>query len=154
MRVVVQRVRSASVEVAGECVAAIGPGLVVLAGIALDDTLESVDRMAGKVAGLRVFEDDLGRMNRSPLEAGAEVLCISQFTLLGDVRRGRRPSFDRAAPGPTALPLYEHFCEAIEGTGLRCARGVFGAGMAVSLVNDGPVTLVIDSVDLDQPRRA
>jgi D-tyrosyl-tRNA(Tyr) deacylase len=154
MRVVVQRVRSASVEVAGDRVASIGAGLVVLAGVAIDDTPEAVDRVAAKVAGLRVFDDEQGRMNRSPLEASAEVLCISQFTLLGDVRRGRRPSYERAAPGMAAQPLFERFCEAIERAGLPCARGVFGAEMAVSLVNDGPVTLVIDSNDLEQPRRA
>lgn len=154
MRVVVQRVVSASVSVAGEDVAAIGAGLLVLAGVGIDDTAASVDRMAEKVAGLRIFADQAGRMNVGPLDAGAEVLCISQFTLYGDVRRGKRPSFDRAAPGPAAQPLYERFCEAIEREGLHCARGVFGAEMAVSLVNDGPVTLVIDSEDLERPRPA
>ena len=154
MRVVVQRVVSASVGVAGENVAAIGRGLLVFAGVEIEDTADSVDRMAEKVAGLRIFDDLEGRMNLAPLDAGAEVLCISQFTLYGDVRRGRRPSFDRAASGPAAQPLYERFCGAIERAGLRCARGVFGAEMLVSLVNDGPVTLVIDSEDLKQPRRA
>lgn len=154
MRVVVQRVTSASVAVGGTSVAAIGRGLLVLAAVGVDDTAESVGRMAGKVAGLRIFDDGDGRMNLSPQDAGAEVLCISQFTLYGDVRRGKRPSFDRAAPGAAAEHLYERFCDAIERAGLQCARGVFGAEMAVSLVNDGPVTLVIDSADLEQPRRA
>jgi D-tyrosyl-tRNA(Tyr) deacylase len=154
MRVVVQRVVSASVSVAGENVAAIGRGLLVFAGVGIEDTADSVGRMAEKVAGLRIFDDQAGRLNLTPGEAGAEVLCISQFTLFGDVRRGRRPSFARAAPGPVAQPLYDSFCEAIERAGLHCARGVFGAEMLVSLVNDGPVTLVIDSEDLEQPRRA
>jgi len=103
MRVVVQRVVSASVGVAGENVAAIGRGLLVFAGVEIEDTADSVDRMAEKVAGLRIFDDLEGRMNLAPLDAGAEVLCISQFTLYGDVRRGRRPSFDRAASGPAAF---------------------------------------------------
>lgn len=154
MRVVVQRVSSASVVVAGETVGSIGKGMVVLAGISREDSPETVRRMAEKVAGLRIFEDSEGRMNISPAAAGAEVLCISQFTLHGDVRRGKRPSFDRAAPGEVAEPLYEQFCEAIERAGLRCARGIFGAEMAVALVNDGPVTLMIDSSELEQPRRA
>lgn len=154
MRVVIQRVTAASVMVAGETAGAIEKGMVVLVGIAKDDTTETVRRMAEKVTGLRIFEDGEGRMNVSPTAAGAEVLCISQFTLFGDVRRGKRPSFDRAAPGEFAQPLYEQFCEAIERAGLRCARGVFAAEMAVSLVNDGPVTLIIDSADLEHPRRA
>lgn len=154
MRVVVQRVASASVDVRGARVATIGRGLLVFAGVSCDDTPESVQRMANKVAGLRIFDDAEGRMNLSPLETGGAVLCISQFTLYGDVRRGRRPSFDRAAPGPVAEPLYEQFCKEIERAGLTCERGVFGAEMAVSLVNDGPVTLLLDSEDLEQPRRA
>ncbi len=154
MRVVVQRVVSASVGVAGENVAAIGRGLLVFAGVGIEDSPASIDRMAEKVAALRIFDDQAGRMNVAARDAGAEVLCISQFTLYGDVRRGKRPSFDRAAPGPAAQPLYERFCETIERAGLHCARGVFGAEMVVSLVNDGPVTLVIDSEDLEQPRHA
>lgn len=154
MRLVVQRVSSASVAVRGRRVAGIGPGLLVLAGFAVDDSPAIVDRLATRVAELRIFEDGAGKMNLSALDKNAEVLCVSQFTLYGDVRRGRRPSFDRAAPGPVAQPLFERFCESIERKGLRCSRGVFGAEMEVSLVNDGPVTLVLDSEELERPRRA
>ncbi|HQW51587.1 MAG TPA: D-aminoacyl-tRNA deacylase [Tepidiformaceae bacterium] len=154
MRAVVQRVLSASVEVDGETVGAIGPGMLVLVGAAVEDTDATVARVAAKVAAMRIFEDESGRMNRSLADARGEVLCISQFTLYGDVRRGNRPSFDRAAPRATAEPLYDRFCLAIEEAGVRCARGVFGAEMRVSLVNDGPVTVVVDSAELEQPRRA
>lgn len=154
MRAVVQRVLSASVEVDGETVGAIGPGMLVLVGVAGEDTEATAVRLAAKVAGMRIFEDDAGRMNRSLADTGGEVLSISQFTLYADVRRGNRPSFDRAAPRAAAEPLYERFCMAIEESGVRCARGVFGGEMRVSLVNDGPVTVVVDSAELDQPRRA
>lgn len=154
MRAVVQRVLSASVDVDGVTVGAIGPGMLVLVGAAGEDTEAMAARMAAKVAGMRIFEDDAGRMNRSLADTAGEVLCISQFTLYGDVRRGNRPSFDRAAPRAVAEPLYDHFCAAIEAAGVRCARGVFGAEMRVRLVNDGPVTIVIDSTELEQPRRA
>lgn len=154
MRLVVQRVSSAWVAVQDQRVAEIGPGLLVLAGIATDDGPATVDRVAARVAELRIFEDDAGKMNLSALDTGAEVLCVSQFTLYGDVRRGRRPSFDRAAPGAVAQPLFDRLCESIEHRGLRCARGVFGAEMEVGLVNDGPVTLILDSEELERPRRA
>jgi D-tyrosyl-tRNA(Tyr) deacylase len=154
VRAVIQRVARASVSVGGEPVASIGPGLVVLLGVADDDTLETSDRLAGKVAGLRIFEDEAGKMNLSTADIGGSVLCISQFTLYGDVRRGRRPSFEAAAPPDSARPLYEAFCGGVEREGLPCARGVFGAHMVVELVNDGPVTLILDSDDLDRPRRA
>ncbi len=154
MRLVIQRVSSAWVAVQGRRVAEIGPGLLVLAGIAIEDTPAVADRFAARLAELRIFEDSSGKMNLSALDTGAEVLCVSQFTLYGDVRRGRRPSFDRAAPGPVARPLFDRLCESIEKAGLRCARGVFGAEMEVGLVNDGPVTLIIDSEELDRPRRA
>jgi len=140
--------------VGGESVAAIGPGLLVLCGVAQDDTIETAEKLATKVAGLRIFEDEAGKMNLSTADVGGSVLCISQFTLYGDVRKGRRPSFDAAAPPESALPLYEAFCSAVEREGLPCLRGSFGAHMVIELVNDGPVTLILDSDDLGRPRRA
>ena len=137
MRALVQRVSRAAVRVEGDEVAAIGPGLLVLLGVRVGDGEEEADRLADKVRALRVFDDDAGRMNE-PL-GERELLCVSQFTLLGDVRRGNRPSWTEAAPPEVAEPLYERFCER---TG--SARGVFGARMQVELVNDGPVTLLIE----------
>jgi D-tyrosyl-tRNA(Tyr) deacylase len=137
MRALVQRVRQAAVRVDGETVGAIGPGLLVLLGITHDDTPADADRMADKVRALRIFEDADGRMNE-PL-GEREVLCVSQFTLYGDARRGNRPSFVAAARPEQAEPLYERFCAR-----LHAARGVFGAHMDVELVNDGPVTLLLD----------
>ena len=137
MRALVQRVGEAAVEVGGERVAAIGPGLLVLLGVAVDDSAAQADRLADKVRALRVFEDAEGRMNE-PL-GEREALCVSQFTLYGDTRKGNRPSFVAAAPGEVAEPLYDRFCER-----LGAARGVFGAEMKVSLVNDGPVTLMLE----------
>jgi D-aminoacyl-tRNA deacylase len=137
MRAVVQRVSSASVSVAGERVAGIGPGLVVLLGVTHDDEPASADRLADKVRALRVFPDADGRMNE-PLGA-REVLCVSQFTLYGDARKGNRPSYVAAARPEQAEPLYERFCDR-----LGAARGVFGARMEVALVNDGPVTLILE----------
>ncbi|MCB9663725.1 MAG: D-tyrosyl-tRNA(Tyr) deacylase [Alphaproteobacteria bacterium] len=145
MRAVVQRVQQASVEVGGEVVGSIGPGLLVLLGIAPGDGEPEVAWMAGKLAGLRLFASDDGRMDRSVVDIGGAVLCVSQFTLYGDVRKGRRPSFVGAAAPALAEPLYRRTCEALETLGLPVARGVFGAHMEVRLVNDGPVTLVIDS---------
>jgi D-tyrosyl-tRNA(Tyr) deacylase len=133
----VQRVSRAAVRVDGEEVAAIGPGLLVLLGVTHDDTDADADRLAAKVLALRIFPDEEGRMN-TPL-GDREVLCVSQFTLYGDARRGNRPSFVAAAPGETAERLYERFCDA---TSAR--RGVFGAYMEVELVNDGPVTLLLE----------
>ncbi|HTQ67452.1 MAG TPA: D-aminoacyl-tRNA deacylase [Solirubrobacteraceae bacterium] len=138
MRALVQRVGSASVSVDGETVAAIGAGLLVLLGISVDDDEAAAERLAHKVRALRIFADAEGRMNE-PL-GNREILCVSQFTLYGDTRRGNRPSFVAAAPGERAEPLYERFCEL---TGAR--RGVFGAYMQVALVNDGPVTLMLES---------
>ena len=138
MRAVVQRVTQASVTVAGETVSSIGPGLLVLLGVADGDSETEVDWLAAKIPALRIFPDGHGRMNE-PL-GERELLCVSQFTLLGDARRGLRPSFTAAAAPEIAEPLYERFCAR---TGAR--RGVFGADMAVALVNDGPVTLVLDS---------
>jgi D-aminoacyl-tRNA deacylase len=138
MRALVQRVDRASVTVDGEIVGAIGPGLLVLLGITHDDGPAEADRLADKVRALRIFPDAYGRMNE-PLGDGREVLCISQFTLYGDARRGNRPSYVAAAPPATAEPLYERVCAR-----LGAQRGVFGAHMAVELVNDGPVTLLVE----------
>ncbi len=138
MRALVQRVSRASVSVDGELVSSIGPGLLVLLGVSVDDTVAQADWLADKVRALRVFNDAEGRMNE-PL-GEREVLCVSQFTLYGDARRGNRPSYLAAAGGELAEPLYEHFCER-----LGARRGVFGAMMAVELVNDGPVTLLLES---------
>lgn len=137
MRALVQRVCTASVSVDGVEVAAIGPGLLILLGVAAGDGEADVDWLAAKARALRVFADATGRMNE-PL-GDREVLCVSQFTLLGDARRGNRPSFVAAAPPEVAEPLYERFCAA-----LNARRGVFGAHMAVALVNDGPVTLLLE----------
>jgi D-tyrosyl-tRNA(Tyr) deacylase len=137
VRALVQRVTSAAVRVDGTEVAAIGPGLLVLLGVAHGDDAATADRVADKLARLRIFEDDAGRMNE-PLGDRA-VLCVSQFTLYGDARRGNRPSFVDAAPPAVAEPLYERVCDR-----LGAARGVFGAHMEVALVNDGPVTLLVE----------
>ena len=137
MRALVQRVTRASVSVDGEAVAAIGPGLLVLLGVHGDDTEDTADRLADKVRALRVFADAQGRMNE-PL-GEREVLCVSQFTLYGDARRGNRPSYVEAAPPDRAEPLYERFCARAGARG-----GVFGAAMTVELVNDGPVTLLLE----------
>jgi D-tyrosyl-tRNA(Tyr) deacylase len=139
MRALVQRVSSASVTVAGEAVSEIGPGLLVLLGVRRGDGEAEADRLARKLLALRVFEDEDGRMNRSVGEAGGEVLCVSQFTLYGDARKGNRPSFVEAAPPEEAEPLYERVRAALGARG-----GRFGARMAVALVNDGPVTLLIE----------
>jgi D-tyrosyl-tRNA(Tyr) deacylase len=137
VRALVQRVSRASVSVGGEVVSAIGSGLLVLLGVSVDDGPPEADRLADKVAALRVFPDAEGRMNE-PL-GDRQVLCVSQFTLYGDTRRGNRPSYVTAAPAALAEPLYERFCER-----LGAARGVFGAQMDVELVNDGPVTLLLE----------
>jgi D-aminoacyl-tRNA deacylase len=139
MRALVQRVQRASVSVGGEQVAAIGPGMLVLLGVRRGDTADDADRIAAKVAKLRIFEDADGRMNLSLGDAGGEVLCVSQFTLYGDARKGNRPSFVDAAPPGEAEPLYERVRAALDAKG-----GVFGAKMAVELVNDGPVTLLVE----------
>jgi D-aminoacyl-tRNA deacylase len=139
LRAVVQRVASASVTVDGDRVAAIGPGLLVLLGVRRGDSEDEADRLVRKLLALRVFEDEEGRMNRSVAEAGGELLCVSQFTLYGDTRKGNRPSFVDAAPPEEAEPLYARVRE-----GLGAQGGRFGARMAVELVNDGPVTLLVD----------
>lgn len=144
MRAVLQRVREASVSVDGEPIARCGRGLLVLLGVAVGDDEERARRLAAKAAELRIFEDEHGRFDRSLLDVGGEALVVSQFTLLADARKGRRPSFAAAAPAEVAEPLYEAFCTALEERGVRVARGVFGARMQVLLVNDGPVTIVLD----------
>jgi D-tyrosyl-tRNA(Tyr) deacylase len=136
-------VSEARVRVGGETVGEIGLGLCVLLGMARDDREELAVRMAGKVARLRVFPDDDGRFDRSLLDVGGAALVVSQFTLLADAAKGNRPSFGDAAPPELAEPLYEHFCEELRGLGLEVAQGVFGATMAVELVNDGPVTILL-----------
>jgi D-tyrosyl-tRNA(Tyr) deacylase len=140
----VQRVASASVHVDGELVGEIGRGLLVLVGVTHTDTGSSSLRLAAKLAGLRIFPDDGGAMNRSVADVGGEVLVVSQFTLYGDAAKGRRPSFVAAAPGPVAEPLVDAVIEALEELGLRVASGRFGADMSVTLVNDGPVTILLD----------
>ena len=142
MRALVQRVSRAAVTVEGRTVASIGPGLMVLLGVSAQDTADDADWLAGKVRALRIFNDADGRMNE-PL-GRRETLCVSQFTLYGDARRGNRPSFVQAAPGELAEPLYERFCEI-----LGCQRGVFGAVMSIEMVAEGPVTVLVES-----PRRA
>jgi D-tyrosyl-tRNA(Tyr) deacylase len=144
VRAVVQRVAEASVSVDGEVVSSSGPGLLVLLGVAVGDAGEDAGRLAGKVARLRIFENEGGRFDRSLLDLAGEAMVVSQFTLVADTRKGNRPSFTRAAPPDRAEPLYERFCAALEDLGVVVARGVFGARMQVSLVNDGPVTIVLD----------
>jgi D-tyrosyl-tRNA(Tyr) deacylase len=148
MRAVVQRVRRARVTVDGEVTGAIDEGLLVLVGAAAEDTPADADALAKKVAGLRIFRDDDGKMNLDVAQAGGAVLAVSQFTLLGDCRKGRRPSFQSAAHPDLALPLFDRYVEATRELGLRCETGIFGAMMDVDLLNDGPVTLLVDTTRL------
>jgi len=145
MRAVVQRVSRAQVTVRGEVVGKIERGLLILLGVACTDQEADADYLAAKVAGLRIFEDEAGKMNRAVAEVSGTVLVVSQFTLYGDVRRGKRPSFDAAAPPEQARRLYEYFVERIRAAGLRCETGRFQEMMQVELVNDGPVTILLDS---------
>lgn len=147
MRAVVQRAREASVSVAGEVVSASGAGLVILLGVGERDGVAEAERLAGKIARLRVFEDDEGRLDRSLLDVRGAALVVSQFTLLADsqLRKGTRPDFSKAASRDTAEPIYERFCEALRDSGVPVRTGVFGARMVVTIVNDGPVTLVLDA---------
>ena len=148
MRILLQRVTRASVHVGDDEIARIGVGLLLLVGVGKDDGFGEYDRLAEKVANLRVFEDERGKMNRSLAEVGGEVLVVPQFTLYGDVRRGRRPSWDGAAPPEIAAGRVEAFARALESRGVRVSRGAFREHMQVELVNDGPVTLWIDAASL------
>lgn len=145
MRACLQRVSQASVTVDGQVIGQIGKGLVVLVGVAHDDTLEDAQELAQKIVGLRVFEDGAGKMNLSLADVGGELLAVSQFTLLGDCRKGRRPSFVAAAPPELAERLYESFIAAVRALGVVVATGRFRSMMQVSLTNDGPVTLLLDT---------
>ncbi|AWB91206.1 D-aminoacyl-tRNA deacylase [Aeromicrobium chenweiae] len=139
MKAVVQRVTRASVDVEGETVGEIGAGLMVLLGVTHDDTAEVAGRLAAKIWGLRILRDE-----RSASDVDAGILVVSQFTLYGDARKGRRPTWTAAAPGPVAEPLYDEFCAALRRLGATVAEGVFGADMAITLTNDGPTTLVLE----------
>ena len=132
-------------EVAGEVTGAIGSGLVVFVGISREDTRTDAEYLAEKITGLRVFPDETGKMNRDVKEAGGSILIVSQFTLYADARKGRRPGFDRAAPPDSARPLYDYFVEAVRRRGVPVATGIFQAVMSVRLINDGPVTILLDS---------
>ncbi|GIW05665.1 MAG: D-aminoacyl-tRNA deacylase [Dehalococcoidia bacterium] len=145
MRAVVQRVAEASVSVDGAIVGAIGPGLLILLGVADADTPAVADAFAEKIATLRIFPNEAGKFDRSLIDVGGEALVVSQFTLFADTRRGRRPSFTGAGRPERAAPLVERFADALRARGIRTATGVFGAMMRVSLVNDGPVTIVLDT---------
>jgi len=145
VRAVVQRVSEASVSVAGGVRARCSRGLLVLLGVSREDDDAAAVRLAGRVARLRIFEDDAGRFDRSLLDVGGEALVVSQFTLIADTAKGNRPSFTRAAEPAEAERLYERFCEALAAEGVAVETGVFGARMEVSLVNDGPVTIVLDA---------
>jgi len=144
LRAVVQRVARARVAVSGDTVGEIGAGICVLLGVSRDDGGAETERLAGRVARLRIFENEEGKFDRSLLDAGGAALVVSQFTLIADTRKGNRPSFGEAAPPDRAEPLYEQFCAALGELGVRVATGVFGARMTVEIVNDGPVTLVLD----------
>ncbi|MCX7601562.1 MAG: D-aminoacyl-tRNA deacylase [Meiothermus sp.] len=154
MRAVVQRVSRAQVVVEGEVVGQIGPGLLVLLGVGRGDTHDDAAYLARKIAGLRVFADAEGKMNLALPDIGGEVLAVSQFTLYGDTRKGNRPSFIEAARPEEGRRLYQHFCDLLAQQGLHVETGVFQAHMEVHLVNDGPVTLWLDSADKQSPRRS
>ena len=145
MRVVLQRVKSASVTVGGERISEVGPGLLLLVGVALGDGEAEADWLAEKLAGLRIFNDEEGKMNLSVRDVGGEVLAVSQFTLLADTKKGKRPSFVGAAPPEEAEPLFDYLCERLRAAGVVSVKtGSFGAMMSVALVNDGPVTIVLE----------
>lgn len=147
MRAVVTRVKSASVIIAGDVTGSIGKGFLVLLGVNVNDTEAQADKVADKICGLRVFEDDAGKMNVNPADAGAELLIVSQFTLYADVK-SRRPGFTRAARPETAVPLYERVIEQCRARGFKVETGRFGAEMLVESINDGPVTILIDTDEL------
>ena len=145
MRALVQRVSESSVTVDGQTVGSIGKGVLVLLGVSKGDTEKEAEWLSEKIPNLRIFEDDAGKMNLSLIDIGGELLAVSQFTLAGDCKKGRRPSFDKAAPPETAETLYEYFTKMVAEKGIRVETGRFRAMMKVHLVNDGPVTLVVDS---------
>ena len=153
MRAVVQRVSAARVVVDGEVVGEIGAGLCVLLGVGREDGEAEAERIAGRVARLRIFENEEGRFDRSLLDTSGEALVVSQFTLIADTAKGNRPSFTEAAPPEHAEPLYEAFCAALRELGVEVATGRFGARMAVELTNDGPVTIVLDVGSSEEARR-
>jgi D-tyrosyl-tRNA(Tyr) deacylase len=148
VRAVIQRVSSSAVDIGGERIAEIGPGLLVLVGVAHGDGEAEARLLASKIANLRIFADDAGKMNLSALDRGYEVIVVSQFTLYGDTRKGRRPSFIDAALPDVAAPLVDRLADDLRALGLRVGAGRFGAEMAVSLVNDGPVTILLDTAEL------
>lgn len=154
MRLVLQRVTRASVTVGDAVVGSVGAGLLILVGVAEGDNEAQADALARKVAGLRIFADSDGRFNESVRDVGGSALVVSQFTLHADVRKGRRPSFVQAARPEVAEPLVDRFAETLRNQGIHVETGVFGAAMSVELVNDGPFTIVIDSADLERPRRS
>jgi D-aminoacyl-tRNA deacylase len=145
LRAVIQRVSSARVHIEGKEYSRIGAGILVLLGVEKEDTVEDPEMLARRIVELRIFEDEAGKMNRSVAEAGGQILAVSQFTLLGDCRRGRRPSFDPAAPPDIARALYERFVQAVGALGIPVETGVFQAMMDVELTNQGPVTFILDS---------
>jgi D-tyrosyl-tRNA(Tyr) deacylase len=153
MRIVLQRVTQAAVWVEGESVGKIGKGLALLVGIGNGDTEEEARYLADKCLQLRIFEDGAGKMNLSALDVGAEILAVSQFTLYGNTRKGRRPSFVEAAPPEISRPLFDRFVEMLRESGLKVETGIFGAHMLVEIFNDGPVTIILDSEDRLKPRR-
>jgi D-tyrosyl-tRNA(Tyr) deacylase len=154
MRAVVQRVTYAKVEVDGVIAGEIGAGMLVLLGVGKGDTAADADYLAAKLVQLRIFSDAAGKMNLSVAETGGAMLVVSQFTLYGDCRKGRRPGFDAAALPEEARRLYEHFVDGVRGMGLRVETGVFQANMAVSLLNDGPVTLIVESPSRSGPSQS
>jgi D-tyrosyl-tRNA(Tyr) deacylase len=154
VRIVLQRVTRAAVRVDGDVIASIGPGLLLLVGIAAEDDDDTARRLARKCFEMRIFRDDEGRFDRSLAEAGGNVLVVSQFTLLADVRKGRRPAFTAAAPPEVAQARIAAFVDELRTLGANVSTGRFGAMMEVELVNDGPVTIFVDSADLDRPRRS
>ncbi len=145
MRAVVQRVNTSSVQVGDKMVAQIGSGILVFLGVGIHDSTKDADYLAQKISNLRIFEDEKGKMNRSLIETGGSMLVVSQFTLLADCRKGRRPSFVQAAPPEKANPLYKHFVTQVRQKGIGVATGCFQTMMAVSLINHGPVTLILES---------
>lgn len=149
MKVVVQRVKEASVEVEGRTISSIGNGLLLLVGFTHDDTEEDITRFTKKIVALRIFDDEVGVMNRSVQEVSGSILAVSQFTLYANCKKGNRPSYIEAAPGNISEPLYERFCEQLEeAMPGRIQRGKFGADMKVKLLNDGPVTIILDSTQI------